>query len=141
MLTDYVANTAWRMWQALDDRRQKRTLVREFADLEDRHLLDATLDDIGLSRGQVPALLRGFPRRQRLFRRMLARVGVPLSRIDDRATRNDMMWTCTTCAVDKRCRAWLDAGKTRGYEAFCPNSGALKRLAAHAAPTTPTLRA
>ncbi len=133
MLTDYVATAAWHLWQALDDRRQKRRLAREFADLEDRHLLDATLGDIGLSRAQVPMLLRGFPRRQRLFRRMLARVGVPLSRLGDRAARNDMMWTCTTCAADKRCRDWLNAGKTRGYEAFCPNTAALKRLVSHAA--------
>ncbi|MBI3512730.1 MAG: hypothetical protein HY060_01455 [Proteobacteria bacterium] len=129
-----ITDLARRAARALDDHRRRRALGRELADLESRHMLDATLDDIGLSRAQVPGLLDGFPQRQRLFRRMLARLGVPESRIADRAARNDLMWRCTVCSAGQRCRAWLDAGRTRGNAAFCPNAAAFKRLAEAALP-------
>ncbi|MBI3512731.1 MAG: hypothetical protein HY060_01460 [Proteobacteria bacterium] len=134
-LRERIGDLLGRLARALDDRRRRRALGRELADLEARHILGATLDDIGLSRAQLPGLLGGFPQRQRQFRRMLARLGVPESRIADRATRNDLIWTCTTCPAGKRCRHWLDAGRTRGYAAFCPNAAALKRLAAAAWPS------
>ena len=129
-----ITDLAHRATQALDDWRRRRALARELDTLAGRHMLDATLDDIGLSRAQVPGLLNGFPQRQRLFRRMLARLGVPPSRIADRATLNDMMWRCTVCPAERRCRAWLDAGRTRGYAAFCSNHAAFKLLAEQAWP-------
>jgi hypothetical protein len=121
-VSDLIANLAEWIGLRLDDWRRRAALRREFADLKDRHILDATLADTGLSRDQVPVLVRGFPQRERLFRRMAARLGVPLSRIPDRATRHEMMWTCTTCTSAKRCRTWLDDGRTRGHQAFCPNA-------------------
>jgi hypothetical protein len=133
-LIDRLAALAGRAARALEDRRGRRALARELADLEHGHLLDATLADMHVARSQVPALLRGFPQRQRLFHRMLARLGVSPAQLTDRDARNDLMWRCTTCQVDKTCRRWLDAGRTRGYEAFCPNAGAFKRLVATAWP-------
>ena len=133
-LIERLADLAGRAARAVADRRQRRALAREFADLENGHLLDATLGDLRLARSQVPALLRGFPQRQRLFNRMLARLGVSPAQLVDRNLRNDLMWRCTACQVDKTCRRWLDAGRTRGYEAFCPNASAFKRLVATAWP-------
>ncbi len=127
-ISDLIATAAERIGLKLDDWRQRRALSREFADLKDRRLLDATLADTGLSRDQVPTLVRGFPQRDRLFRRMAARLGVKLSRIPDRATRNELMWTCTTCTEAKRCRKWLDDGRTRGHQAFCPNAATFDSL-------------
>ena len=133
-LIERIGELAGRAARALEDRRGRRALARELADLENGHLLDATLGDMHLSRAQVPALLDGFPQRQRLFNRMLARLGVSPTQLADRDARNDLMWRCTTCQVDKTCRRWLDAGRTRGYEAFCPNASAFKRLVATAWP-------
>jgi uncharacterized protein YjiS (DUF1127 family) len=112
---------------AFEDWRVRHALRREFADLEVQHLLDATLDDVGLSRSQVPALIRGVPRHE-LFRRMLARLGIPSSRIGSRRQRGELLWTCTTCKSGKACRHWLDSGRTEGYRAFCPNAETLEHL-------------
>jgi uncharacterized protein YjiS (DUF1127 family) len=127
-IADRIADLAQRVRLALDDWWARARLGRELADLENRHVLDATLTDVGLSRAQVPALVRGFPQRQRQFRRMLTRLGIPPSRIAGRDALNDLIWTCTICTVDKRCRAWLDTGRTRGYAAFCPNAAAFDQL-------------
>ena len=132
-LVDWIAELARRAARALEDVRCRLALGRELADLENRHLLAATLDDIGLSRGQLPGLVRGFPQRQRLFRRMLARRGASTGGLN-RAVVNDMVWTCTTCGANKTCRSWLDAGHTRGAEAFCPNAGTIEKLAKSAWP-------
>src|SRR6516162_6428276 len=94
-LIERLADLAGRAARAVADRRQRRALAREFADLENGHLLDATLGDLRLARSQVPALLRGFPQRQRLFNRMLARLGVSPAQLVDRNLRNDLMWRCT----------------------------------------------
>jgi len=127
-LSGRIAEFARHVGLALDDRRRRRALGRELAELESRHMLDASLEDVGLSRAQVPALLRAFPRRQRLFRRMLARLRIAPSRIADRTALNELIWTCTVCAADKRCRAWLDSGQTGGYAEFCPNATAFEKL-------------
>ena len=133
-LIERLADLAGRAARAVEDRRQRRALARELDGLGNGRLLDATLADMQLSRSQVPALVGGFPQRQRLFNRMLARIGVAPAQLADRATRNELMWRCTACQVDKTCRRWLDAGRTRGYEAFCPNASAFKRLVAAAWP-------
>ena len=35
---------------------------------------------------------------------------------------------CLRCPETVRCRAWLDSGKRRGYEAFCGNAGYVSRI-------------
>ncbi len=121
-----------RILLAIDDRHRRSSLRCELVDLENRNLLDTTLQDIGLSRAHVPALVRGFPQRQRLLRRMMSRLGLRQSQFGGRDAHNAVAWTCTTCTESGRCQEWLDGGKSRGHEDFCPNAEALRQMAGSA---------
>ena len=114
---------------AYGDWRDSRALRREINVLEMQQLLDTTLADIGLSRAQLPRLAGGM-RRRRLFRRMLARLGLESVRLGDRAELNEVMWTCASCTAGKACRHWLDSGQVDGYQAFCANAPTFDRLIA-----------
>jgi hypothetical protein len=59
-----------------------------------------------------------------LMHRMLQRQGVTIAGVEDYATLEQACHAarrCVACRDAEACKAWLDAGKTQGYEAFCPN--------------------
>jgi hypothetical protein len=56
--------------------------------------------------------------------RMLKRQGVTTAGVEDCATLEQVCHAarrCAACRDVEACREWLDAGKTEGYQAFCPN--------------------
>lgn len=68
-----------------------------------------------------------------LMHRMLQRHGVTIAGAVDYATLDracSAARRCVACRDLEECRAWLDQGKTEGYEAFCPNAGFVQALKA-----------
>jgi uncharacterized protein YjiS (DUF1127 family) len=112
---------AWRSW------RERDALRRELGQLEASGELDLTLADIGLSRGQVAALMASDPRSAELLPRMMRRFRVDPDQKQAIAALRDIEWTCTLCRAQRQCRKWLD-GKAPGYPSFCPNAPTLLRL-------------
>jgi hypothetical protein len=68
-----------------------------------------------------------------LMHRMLQRQGVTIAGVEDSATLEQACRAarrCVACRDAEACRAWLDAGQTEGYEAFCPNREFIDELKA-----------
>jgi uncharacterized protein YjiS (DUF1127 family) len=112
---------AWRNW------RERAALRRELRQLEQSGELDATLADIGLSRGQLETLLASDPAAADLLPRMMRRFRFGPGKAGIIPFLRDMEWTCTACRAQRQCRKWLDRA-TPGYPSFCPNAAALLRL-------------
>jgi hypothetical protein len=71
-----------------------------------------------------------------LMHRMLQRQGVTIAGVEDYATLERACHAarkCVACRDAEACRAWLEAGKTEGYEAFCPNCEFIESLKAKGA--------
>lgn len=59
-----------------------------------------------------------------LMHRMLRRQGVTIAGIEDYATLEQACHAarrCVACRDAEACKEWLDSGRSKGYEAFCPN--------------------
>jgi hypothetical protein len=66
-----------------------------------------------------------------LMHRMLQRQGVTIAGVEDYATLERACHAarrCVACRDLETCKAWLDGGKTEGYEAFCPNADFIHTL-------------
>lgn len=66
-----------------------------------------------------------------LMHRMLKRQGVSIDGVEDYAALEQACRAarrCVACRDVELCKEWLDAGKTQGYEAFCPNCEFIERL-------------
>lgn len=71
-----------------------------------------------------------------LMHRMLQRQGVTIAGVEDYATLEQACHAarrCVACADVEACKAWLETGKTEGYEAFCPNCEFIEGLKAKGA--------
>jgi uncharacterized protein YjiS (DUF1127 family) len=110
----------------LGDWRERRRLAAEFDEMQAAGELDPLLADAGLSRAQVPTLLKSASGTRRLLERMAARLGVDLAAMPA-PLRRDVEWTCASCGEQRHCRRWLKRGETAGYAAFCPNTPAFRR--------------
>lgn len=103
----------------------RRMMAEELEELDDR-----TLGELGLTRDQIPLVVRAYPAATKQFTQMLARVGLDTKEAPlDASTRGDLYRTCTMCAKRRRCRRWLASTKdVDGYPAFCPNAWMFSRL-------------
>src|SRR5512134_1285285 len=71
-----------------------------------------------------------------LMHRMLRRQGVTIAGVEDYATLEQACHAarrCVACRDVEACKDWLESGKTRGYEAFCPNCEFIEGLKAKGA--------
>ncbi|HVA39220.1 MAG TPA: DUF6455 family protein [Candidatus Binataceae bacterium] len=130
---DMVARLAARMKQALSDMRQRHRLREEIGEMERNGGLDSLLADVGLTRGDVDAVIAGFPESGRLLQAMAERLQVDYDSIKDAAIRFELQRTCTMCSTRGRCRTWLRSAETEGYRDFCPNGARFDELRGHAA--------
>jgi uncharacterized protein YjiS (DUF1127 family) len=116
---------------ALEGERRRCALETQLEALDDR-----AMADIGIVRGQVPAIASAGPDAPQLLRRMMERVGAsPEALCRDAGLRREMQWTCIACASRSQCRRWLRSARPAdAYRSFCPNAEGLDRiLAAQAA--------
>lgn len=69
--------------------------------------------------------------RPMLMHRMLQRQGVTIAGVVDYATLDracSAARRCAACRDLEACMAWLEGGKTEGYQAFCPNAEFVQSL-------------
>lgn len=112
--------------------REERRLMQEHAalvdELEATGDLDALLEAVGATRGELRAFEISPLRADHLLDRMMLHVGVERARLSN-VTLDDLRKACHCCASWKRCRRWLaDCGEANAYREFCPNAGVLDRL-------------
>jgi uncharacterized protein YjiS (DUF1127 family) len=119
--------------QFFDDRRKRRRLQLELAQLAAMGSLDAVLADVGLVRSQIEPLIAGCAGSRELLDQMLARLGIDAARLPVEDLRN-MTWTCTTCPDKRKCGEWLADIAETDFHAFCPNAEQLDHALAAAAP-------
>lgn len=112
---------------ALEGERRRRALETQLEVLDDRGMAD-----IGIVRGQIPAIASAGPDAPQLLRRMIACIGAApevLSR--DAGLRREMEWNCVACANRSYCRRWLKSPRPAdAYRSFCPNAEGLDRILA-----------
>jgi uncharacterized protein YjiS (DUF1127 family) len=118
----------------LRDWRERRRLVAELDEMAATGELEPLLADAGLSRAQIPTLLKSASGARRLLEAMAARLGVDLDAMPA-TLRRDVEWTCASCGEQRQCRRWLARSRTAGYAAFCPNTPAFRRQLRAAANT------
>ncbi len=104
------------------DMRKRRAWRGRFEVWEQRGETASVLDALGLERGQIPLFISGVPAAARLLVAMMARIGVKAPLDTDAAQQQELLRVCALCPDQARCRQWLDAGETTGFEAFCPNA-------------------
>jgi uncharacterized protein YjiS (DUF1127 family) len=107
--------------------RRRRALETQFEALDDR-----AMADIGIVRGQVPAIASAGADAPQLLRCMAERLGVGAEGlVSDARLRREMEWNCVACANRSQCRRWLRSAKPAdGWRMFCANAEALDRLSA-----------
>lgn len=120
-LSDTVRHWAARLQHAAAAARERNLLRTELADLAARGELDRALAEIGLTRAQLPTLVRNYPDACHLLTRMMDRLGVDVETIERAGSMHDVVWRCTACAARRRCAAWLDDPDDGGWRTFCPN--------------------
>jgi Family of unknown function (DUF6455) len=114
-------------WEGL---RERRRLGAEFGALEQQGQLDTVLQEAGVTRGAVDAILHAHPGAPKRLAAMLRRLGISRERLRESGTAHDVEMTCTLCGATGQCEHWLRSGKTAGYDAFCPNKEAFDALRA-----------
>jgi hypothetical protein len=108
--------------------RERRRLGSEFATLERQGQLDSVLQDAGVSRSSVQAILHAHPGARRRLSGMMQRLGLSRRALHDSGAQHEVELTCTLCEATGKCQHWLDSGATTGNEKFCPNAETLERL-------------
>lgn len=108
--------------RVLDNARRRRALACELSELSMTGDFDRVMGDIGLSRSDVAAMVKGCPDAPQLLAAMAARVGVELSAIKDATVLRELQRSCTFCGASAQCRRWLRSGRAAGYRSFCPNA-------------------
>ncbi|MFO1163067.1 MAG: DUF6455 family protein [Reyranellaceae bacterium] len=116
----------------VDERRKRRQLRHELAQLGAMGDLDAVLADIGLNRSQIEPLIEGCGSRE-LLDRMLARLDIDPARLPVEELR-DMTWACTACPDKRKCREALAEADEPDFHSFCPNADHLDHALGAAAP-------
>lgn len=114
------AGAALRLARMFRAWRRRSALSAALARLE-----DFQLDDLGIRRAEIPALVRASSVAPRLLQRMLARLQLEPAL----QPRRQLVRTCMVCPAVSRCRVWLDrGGRADGYREFCPNAALLDEL-------------
>lgn len=106
---------------ALRDLAARHALRQELLECDRGGVLDSLLADLQINRGELEPMIENYPLSRQLFGAMAARLGVDPAGAGP-SFRRDLQHTCAVCAEQPRCRQWLAAGHTEGYEEFCPNA-------------------
>jgi uncharacterized protein YjiS (DUF1127 family) len=118
-----TGNAFWRCLSApLQSIRDLRSRIRLEAALF--RLGDHQLDDLGLSRGEIPAYAKAVPRAAQRLSGMLQGLGIATELVDPESPAGGaLLKVCRTCPNIIACDGWLQAGgPAEGHRAFCPNA-------------------
>ncbi len=129
----FGGGSAWvtRMAEAARDWWARSKQWREFDDLAAEGMLDSVLEDIGLSRGEIPTVMHAFPRSGRRHEDMMRWTGVDPERLPPTADIREAQWLCIRCGAAKECDAWRGLPESqRGAPTFCPNIETFERIRA-----------
>lgn len=120
-----------RLIQKIYDRRERVRLRREFDDLEACGVLDEVLAEAGLSRSDLPTVLRGHPRSGRRHAAMKRWIGVDSKPSTSRSELRDAELSCIRCGRWRECEHWFALpADERPVPTFCPNISAFRRIRA-----------
>jgi len=109
--------------------REHFALECELAELAAHGALDHALADVGLSRSEMPRLLKGHPGAIRQLTEMTQRAGINAAVLARDQSLKEIKWRCIECRSWRQCRAWLAANETGdGYRVFCPNVDAFDEM-------------
>ena len=106
---------------ALRDLAARHALRQELLECERSGVLDSVLTDLQMRRDELEPMIENYPLSRRLFGAVAARLGVDPT-CDGPSIRRGLQHTCAVCSEQRRCRQWLAAGHTEGYDEFCPNA-------------------
>jgi uncharacterized protein YjiS (DUF1127 family) len=122
-----ISTTVTGAVRAVAAERRRCALERQLNALD-----DSSMADIGIVRGQIPAIASAYPDAPQLLRRMMEQVGIaPESLAGDAGLHRELEWNCVACSNRRQCRRWLKSAKPAdAYRSFCPNAEGLDRLAA-----------
>lgn len=117
-----IAHLFSRLIRALDDWRERAQLRDELDELERTGQLDSVLGEVGLTRGQIPALLEGRPGAAQRMERMMKQEGIDRAELHAAGEQRDAEWRCQRCESTDECEAWLSGAHPAGVmPSFCPN--------------------
>lgn len=111
------------LWPAMKDA-FRSWIARDLLRQDFEGMSDNELADIGLSRAEIPAIVKAYPTAGRLQRRMMTRLGLDLGQAVDAwpAVMRAVGRACAKCGERKRCERWLEScDANESYRAFCPN--------------------
>lgn len=105
----------------LRDMAARHALRQELLECDRSGVLNSVLADLQMERGEIEPMIGNYPLSRRLLDAMAARLGIDPS-CGGPLMKRALQHTCAICAEQRRCRHWLAAGHTEGYEEFCPNA-------------------
>jgi len=108
--------------RAMGNARKRRAMRRAFDECGRAGVLDATLADLGLDKGDIGPLIKGFPGSEDLLAAMCRRMGIDAMPLQDPAIARVMQRSCALCTDHGRCARWLKADPFDDYHDFCPNA-------------------
>ena len=118
-----------RLMLAIEDWREHFALESELGELSAHGTLDRALADVGLSRSEIPRLLKGHPSAIRQLIEVMRRAGINFTELARDQALKEIEWRCIECRSWHRCRAWIASNQPGdGYRAFCPNTSAFDEL-------------
>jgi uncharacterized protein YjiS (DUF1127 family) len=114
---------------AFENARARSALRSEFDRLDQAGELDHVLNDIGLSRYQLPTLYRNHSGSARRLADMLKRLRIEVSpRAQNGLEMRAIQRTCLLCAVSGRCDRWVKSDSGEDPHEFCPNGLAFDQM-------------
>jgi len=124
-----VSGWAGNLAGAFENARARSALRSEFDRLDQAGELDHVLNDIGLSRYELPTLYRNHAGSARRLADMLKRLRIEVSpRAQNGAEMRAIQRTCLLCAVSGRCDRWLKSETGEDPHEFCPNGLAFDQM-------------
>ena len=113
-----------RVRRAFAEARSRTALRSELSRLEEAGQLDVVLSDLGVSRGELPAVAKNHPGSARRLAGMLHRLGIcVLPEASVGPEMRSIERTCLLCGATGQCERWLRSSRpTSLARNFCPNS-------------------
>jgi uncharacterized protein YjiS (DUF1127 family) len=124
-----IAGVPRRVALTLEAWREHIALDCELAELETQGDLDKVLDDVGLSRSDIPRLLGSHPGCAHQLARMLEALRIAPQQLESKTEMREVELRCIGCATWRRCRDWLDSEAADDrWRDFCPNANVFAPL-------------